>query len=46
MLRCGVEEDNEALLARFFGVFNKEIQTILEYCNIPDFQLLFFFYAL
>jgi hypothetical protein len=31
MIRCGVEEDNDALLARFFGGFNKEIQTILEY---------------
>jgi hypothetical protein len=29
MIRCDIEEDNEALLARFFGGLNKEIQTIL-----------------
>jgi hypothetical protein len=29
MLRCGIEEDNEALMARFVGRLNKEIQTIL-----------------
>jgi hypothetical protein len=31
MIRCGIEEDNEALLARFFRGLNKEIQTILDY---------------
>jgi hypothetical protein len=31
MLRCGIEEDNEALMARFVGRLNKEIQTILRY---------------
>jgi hypothetical protein len=31
MIRCDIEEDSEALLARFFGRLNKEIQTILEY---------------
>jgi hypothetical protein len=25
MLRCGIEEDNEALMARFVGELNKEI---------------------
>jgi hypothetical protein len=25
MIRCGIVEDNEAMLARFFGGFNKEI---------------------
>jgi hypothetical protein len=29
MLRCGIEEDNEALVAWFIGRSNKEIQTIL-----------------
>ena len=35
MIRCGIVEDNEAMLARFMGGLNKEIQTILEYkeCN-------------
>jgi hypothetical protein len=28
MLRCGIEEDNEALMAWFIGGLNKEIQTI------------------
>jgi hypothetical protein len=31
MLCCGIEEDNEALMARFVGGLNKEIQTILRY---------------
>ena len=31
MIRCGIVEDNEAMLARFMGGLNKEIQTILEY---------------
>jgi hypothetical protein len=29
MLHCGIEEDNEALMARFVGGLNKEIQTII-----------------
>ena len=31
MIRCGIVEDNEAMLARFMGGLNREIQTILEY---------------
>ena len=31
MIRCGIVEENEAMLARFMGGLNKEIQTILEY---------------
>ena len=31
MIRCGIIEENEAMLACFMGGLNKEIQTILEY---------------
>ena len=31
LIRCGVIEDTEPMLARFLGGLNKEIQTILEY---------------
>jgi hypothetical protein len=31
MIRCGIVEDNEAMLARFFGGLNKEIHHILDY---------------
>jgi hypothetical protein len=31
MIRCGIEEDNDALLALFFGGLNKDIQNILDY---------------
>ena len=31
MIRCGIVEENEAMLARFIGGLNREIQTILEY---------------
>jgi hypothetical protein len=31
MIHCGIVEDNEAMLARFFGGLNKEIQHILDY---------------
>jgi hypothetical protein len=31
MIRCGIVEDNEAMLARFFGGLNKDIQHILDY---------------
>ena len=31
MIRCGIVEENEAMLARFMGGLNREIQTILEY---------------
>ena len=37
MIRCGIVEENEAMLARFLGGLNREIQTILdnkEYTNI------------
>jgi hypothetical protein len=41
MIRCDIEEDNEALLARFFGGLNKEIQTILEYKEYNTINRLF-----
>ena len=31
MIGCGIVEENEAMLARFLGGLNREIQTILEY---------------
>ena len=31
MIRCGIVEENEAMLACFMGGLNREIQTILEY---------------
>ena len=31
LIRCGVIEDTEPMLAHFLGGLNKEIQTILEY---------------
>ena len=31
MIRCGIVEDNEAMLESFMGGLNREIQTILEY---------------
>jgi hypothetical protein len=31
MISCGIVEDNEAMLARFFGGLNKEIQHIFYY---------------
>jgi hypothetical protein len=31
MICCGIVEDNEAMLAHFFGGLNKEIQHILDY---------------
>ena len=37
MIRCGIVEENEVMLARFMGGLNREIQTILgykEYTNI------------
>ena len=30
MIRCGIVEENEAMLAHFMGGLNREIQTILE----------------
>jgi hypothetical protein len=41
MIRCGVVEDTAALLARFFGGLNKEIQTILEYKDYATITRLF-----
>ena len=34
MIRCGIVEENEAMLARFLGGLNREIQTILDYRSI------------
>jgi hypothetical protein len=31
MIHCGIVQDNKAMLARFFGGLNKEIQHILDY---------------
>ena len=31
MIRCGIVEENEAMLARFMGGLNREIQSILQY---------------
>ena len=36
MIRCGIEEDTEALLARFFGGLNKEIQQFWNIRNIKQ----------
>src|SRR5215216_2899399 len=41
MIRCGIVEDNEAMLARFMGGLNKEIQTILEYKEYNNVTRLF-----
>ena len=41
MNRCGIVEDNEAMLARFMGGLNKEIQTILEYKEYNNITRLF-----
>ena len=41
IIRCGIVEDNEAMLARFMGGFNKEIQTILEYHEYNNITRLF-----
>ena len=31
MIRCGIEEDNEQIMARFFAGLNKDIQNIVNY---------------
>jgi alanine racemase len=31
MIRCGIEEDNEQIMAHFFAGLNKDIQNILDY---------------
>ena len=41
MIRCGIVEENEAMLARFMGGLNKEIQTILEYKDYNNITRLF-----
>ena len=41
MIRCGIVADNEAMLARFMGGLNKEIQTILEYKEYTNITHLF-----
>ena len=41
MIRCSIEEDNEALLARFFGGLNNEIETLLEYMEYTTITRLF-----
>src|ERR1041385_3209508 len=41
LIRCGLVEDNEAMLARFMGGLNKEIQTILEYKDYATITRLF-----
>src|SRR4051812_7464742 len=41
LIRCGLVEDNEAMLARFMGGLNKEIQTILEYKDYNTITRLF-----
>ena len=41
MIRCGIVEENEAMLARFMGGLNREIQTILEYKEYNNITRLF-----
>jgi len=41
MIRCGIVKDNEAMLARFMGGLNKDIQTILEYKKYNNITRLF-----
>ena len=41
MIRCGIVEENEAMLARFMGGLNREIQTILEYKEHTNITRLF-----
>ena len=41
MIRCGIVEENEAMLARFLGGLNREIQTILEYKDYNNITRLF-----
>ena len=40
MVRCGIVEEN-AMLARFMGGLNREIQTILEYKEYTNITRLF-----
>jgi hypothetical protein len=41
MICCGIVEDNEAVLACFFGGLNKEIQHILDYKEYNTITCLF-----
>ena len=41
MIRCGIVEENEAMLAHFMGGLNREIQTILEYKEYNNITHLF-----
>ena len=41
IIRCGIVEDNEAMLACFIGGLNREIQTILEYKEYNNITHLF-----
>ena len=41
MIRCGIVEENEAMLARFMGGLNRENQTILEYKEYTNITRLF-----
>ena len=41
MIRCGIVEENEAMLARFMGGLNREIRTILEYKEYNNITRLF-----
>ena len=41
LIRCGIVEENEAMLARFMGGLNREIQTILEYKDYTNITRLF-----
>ena len=41
MIRCGIVEENQAMLARFMGGLNREIQTILEYKEYTNITHLF-----
>src|SRR3954471_3720421 len=41
LIRCGIVEENEAMLARFMGGLNREIRTILEYKDYNNITRLF-----
>ena len=40
MIRCGIVEENEAMLARFMGGLNREIRTISEYKEYNNIKVL------
>ena len=41
MIRAGIEEDNEQMMARFFSGLNKEIQNIVDYKEYHTINRLF-----